>query len=99
MGYIDIVEFTKLKGLMPERNFFKTKLTAICPNSAGKHRLYLNSNKHTFKCSQCNRRGTTKELISWIWQLDQEHLSKFMKETQTDGIQTQETFKWWMNRY
>jgi len=99
MEDIDIVEFAKQKGLMPERNFFRTKWTAICPNSAGKHRLFLSSSKQTFKCIHCNRKGTSKELQSWIWKLDQEQLSQFMKELQTGGIQTQETYSWWMNRY
>ena len=77
MEDIDIVKFAKQKGLMPERNFFRTKWTAICPNSVGKHRLFLSSSKQTFKCSQCNRKGTTKELQSWIWKLDQKRANAY----------------------
>ncbi len=93
-----IVAFAEARGLAPKKEFWGLRWSAICPNSKGKHRLRLFPRKETWQCQECKKKGDETELKHWIWVLDQERLSTFMKETES-GDMSKETMAWWMGRY
>lgn len=94
-----IWDFAQERGLKPE-NEGQPSARALCPNAGQKHYLNIDTVNDRWKCPNCRKEGTVNELEQWILQLDQQKLSDFMKETGEKGsIQTEETFRWWMNRY
>ena len=94
-----LIEFMERKGLNPKLSGNNSiSWVSKCP-SGGNHFLMVTNKPDAWGCGYCNRSGGIKELEQWFNELDQNKLTKFMKEINSGGIQTKETLNWWRNRY
>jgi hypothetical protein len=79
--------------------------TAICPNGSD-HRLTIDEQYESWKCSECNDQGSWADIIIVEWLArhkalanDQCSLSKFHKAINGKQPLTNEMMSWWMSRY
>jgi hypothetical protein len=85
--------------------------TGINPNSwvarcpcGGNHQIMVSTLNDDWGCGYCKRKGKILELEKWLQEVkikeDHKRLSRMLKELKELGsIQSEETLKWWMNRY
>ena len=75
---------------------------AKCP-CGGNHFINVVTKNDEWGCGYCGRKGNQPELEKWIQEIktkeDQKNLSRMLKELKKGSIQTEETLKWWINRY
>ncbi len=76
---------------------------ARCP-CGGNHQIMVSTLNDEWGCGYCKRKGKIPELEKWLQEVkikeDQKRLSKMLKELKEHGsIQSEETLKWWLNRY
>ena len=99
-----IIDYLRAQDLFPRPTGNNpNSWVAKCP-SGGNHHIMIVTKEDEWGCGYCKQKGKLPELKTWLQEIkikkDQKNLSRMLKELKEYGsIQTEETLKWWMNRY
>ena len=99
-----LIDFLRAQKLNPRPTGYNpNSWVAKCP-CGGNHQIMVSTLHDEWGCGYCKRKGKIPELEKWLQEVkikeDQKRLSRMLKELKENGsIQSEETLKWWMNRY